>query len=214
MRQIVLSLICCFRLSAAFDARQILSRSGAIETIADFPLRRGDIYDLSADVSKPAPLVYSRIGNDIEQISFFGASAARIARALLPLLDSPDPEMRRLAERAVPIVRETNFPAVNAIAGDRGAEAATLLSKVTSADVAAIVKPAQSPVRQSGVERSPAPQKRLDQTFFKTYIDPILRKKGKDGYACANCHATHTLFNATRSTVMNVVDTADPENSL
>jgi hypothetical protein len=29
-----------------------------------------------------------------------------------------------------------------------------------------------------------------------------------------NCHATHTLFNATWSTVLNVVDTSNPENSL
>ena len=63
--------------------------------------------------------------------------------------------------------------------------------------------------------RSEAPrQKKLDETFFRVYVDPILNKKGKDGYACANCHVTHTLFNATWSTVMNVVDTASPESSL
>ena len=57
-------------------------------------------------------------------------------------------------------------------------------------------------------------QRQLDEAFFKAYVEPILHKKGKDGYACANCHVTHTLFNATWSTVMNVVDTTDPENSL
>ena len=35
-----------------------------------------------------------------------------------------------------------------------------------------------------------------------------------DGYACANCHANHTLFDASWSTVKNVVDRRDPENSL
>jgi len=39
-------------------------------------------------------------------------------------------------------------------------------------------------------------------------------KRGKDGYACVNCHATHTLFDGTWSTARNVVDTANPENSL
>jgi hypothetical protein len=41
-----------------------------------------------------------------------------------------------------------------------------------------------------------------------------LHKKGPDGYACADCHATHTLFNATWSTVKNVVNVTDPKNSL
>ena len=53
------------------------------------------------------------------------------------------------------------------------------------------------------------PQKKLDEAYFRAYVDPILHKKGKDGYACANCHVTHTLFNATWSTVMNVVDTCE-----
>ena len=44
------------------------------------PLRRGDVYDLGADLSKNGPLVYSRIGNDIEQIAFFGPSADQLAK--------------------------------------------------------------------------------------------------------------------------------------
>jgi hypothetical protein len=54
----------------------------------------------------------------------------------------------------------------------------------------------------------------LDEAYFRAKIEPILEKKGEDGYACVNCHATHTLFNATWSTVLNVVDTSNPENSL
>ena len=34
-------------------------------------------------------------------------------------------------------------------------------------------------------------------------------KRGRDGYACVHCHATHTLFNATYSTALNVVDQAE-----
>ena len=55
---------------------------------------------------------------------------------------------------------------------------------------------------------------KLDETFFRAYVEPILQKRGKDGYACVHCHATHTLFDGTWSTVKNVVDTANPENSL
>ena len=40
--------------------------------LVNLPLRRGDIYDLEADLSKDGPPVYNRIGNDIEQIAFFG----------------------------------------------------------------------------------------------------------------------------------------------
>jgi hypothetical protein len=54
----------------------------------------------------------------------------------------------------------------------------------------------------------------LDEAFFRANIEPILQKKGADGYACVNCHNTHTLFNATWTTVKNVIDRKDPENSL
>src|SRR5262249_28888141 len=179
------------------------------------------IYDLNADLSKPMPLVYSRIGNDIEQIAFFGWSAERISRALLPLLDSSDPEMRRLAERASPIVRETNFAAVNSIASAPGPDTQPVLKPLAArpytADVLAVMHPpsASPESARQGVSSSVnSKQKQLDEVFFRGYVEPILRKKGKDGYACANCHGTHTLFNATWSTVMNVVDTRNPENSL
>ena len=190
-----------------------------LDAIANLPLRRGDIYDLSADLSQPGPVVYSRIGNDIEQIAFFGASAEDISHALLLLLDSPDPELRRLAERASPIVRETNYAMVEKIAGDRGPDTALLMKKISAMPDATDVMAAMLPPSPAGPapvtqNKSAAAQKRLDQPFFKAYVEPILHKKGKDGYACANCHATHTLFNATWSTVMNVVDTNDPENSL
>ncbi len=189
--------------------------------LSDPELRRGDVYDLSADLSKPAPLAYSRIGNDIEQIAFFGPSADRLAKALLPLLDSPDAELRTLAERASPIVRQTNFALVNKLAGDRGTTVDLLTKKLQSIPAStevlnAMKPPATGPARPATTSaRTDAPrQKKLDEAFFKAYVDPILNKKGKDGYACANCHNTHTLFNATWSTVMNVVDTNAPETSL
>ncbi len=198
-----------------------MRKKNVLAALGDLPLRRGDIYDLSADLSKPGPVVYSRIGNDIEQIAFFGQSAERISRALLPLIDSSDPELRRLAERASTIVRETNYFTVDKIAGDRGADTHLLEKKLSGLPeatevYAAMQPPKGAPISPATLVRTEArgKQRELDQAYFKADVEPILHKKGKDGYACVNCHVTHTLFNATWSTVMNVVDTADPENSL
>jgi hypothetical protein len=101
-----------------------------LASLAGFPLRRADIYDLDADMGKAAPPVYNRIGNDIEQIAFFGESGARIARALAPLLDEPDAEMRGLAAEAALLVRDVRFGDVNRIAGPSSPEANGLFAKM------------------------------------------------------------------------------------
>jgi hypothetical protein len=195
-----------------------LQRKELLAALTELPLRRGDIYDLEADLSKKAPPVYNRIGNDIEQIEFFGESADRMARALMPLLDSKDPEMRRLAEQAAILVRDVKFPGVNAIAGPAGEETKALTAKVEAmpeaAEVAHVLKPPPRVMNAASKAGGPRVSVKLDEAFFRGYVEPILMKRGKDGYACVHCHASHTLFNATWSTVMNVVDTSDPENSL
>jgi Squalene-hopene cyclase C-terminal domain len=188
-----------------------------LTALTELPLRRGDIYDLEADLGKKSPPVYNRIGNDIEQIAFFGESADRLAKALLPLLDSKDPEMRSLAEEAAILVRDVKFPDVNRIAGPTGDPTHAFTAKVEAMpeaiEVAHVLKP-PPPVARARVNGAPQARVRLDEAFFRGYVEPILMKRGKDGYACVHCHASHTLFNATYGTVMNVVDTADPENSL
>jgi hypothetical protein len=199
-----------------------LQKKRLLLALSEFPQRRADIYDLDSDLSQPSPLVYSRIGNDIEQIAFFGPSAERVSKALLPLLDSSDPEMRRLAERASLIVRETSFAAVNRVAGDRGESTLAIAKKVDNTpDAAEVAKAFHLPATtkaKAAIIVATAPTQReyrkLDEAYFHALVEPILHKKGKDGYACADCHATHTLFNATWSTVMNVVDMDHPENSL
>jgi hypothetical protein len=191
-------------------------KKALLEALTELPLRRGDIYDLDADLGKIAPPVYNRIGNDIEQIAFFGDSADRLSRALLPLLDSKDPEMRRLAEQAAILVRDVKFPDVNRIAGPSGEQTKALTAKVEAMpeaiEVARVLKPPPPMARAkaTGIQA----RVKLDEAFFRGYVEPILTKRGKDGYACVHCHASHTLFNATYGTVMNVVDTSDPENSL
>jgi hypothetical protein len=188
-----------------------------LRALTELPLRRGDIYDLEADLGKKSPPVYNRIGNDIEQIAFFGDSADKMARVLLPLRDSSDAEMRGLAEEAAILVRDVKFPDVNRIAGASGEPTKTLTSKVEAmpeaVEVAHVLKP---PPRVMSAAKAGGPRVsvKLDEAFFRGYVEPILQKRGKDGYACVHCHASHTLFNATWSTAMNVVDTADPENSL
>jgi len=79
-----------------------------------------------------------------------------------------------------------------------------------------LVKPPRpaAPVTATRTSAGARPQVRLDEAYFRGYVEPILQKRGRDGYACVHCHASHTLFDGTWSTVRNVVDTANPENSL
>src|SRR5262249_14581634 len=76
-----------------------VQKTHLLAALVEAPLRRGDAYDFTGTV-KNTPLAYTRIGNDTEQIEFFGTSAALFARALTPLLDSSDVEIRALARRA------------------------------------------------------------------------------------------------------------------
>ncbi len=185
--------------------------------LTELPLRRADVYDVKADLAKIGPPAYNRIGNDIEQIVFFGNSAERFATALQPLLDSPDPEIRTLAARGVLLVRGTRFGDVNRLAGSTGPSVEHVVAKVEgmpeAAEVAHALKPPPVNVAVAG-STSPRKKVKLDEAFFRGYVQPILEKRGKDGYACVHCHATHTLFNGTYSTVMNVVDPSQPDKSL
>jgi hypothetical protein len=205
------------KFAAVLEQGSDMQKKALLASLTEEPLRRGDIYDLDADLGKEAPPNYNRIGNDIEQIAFFGESADRLARALLPLLDSNDAEMRRLAEDAAILVRDVKFPDVNRIAGPAGDETRALTAKVEAMpeaiEVAHVLKPPPVVRKAAASSGTRAPVK-LDEAFFRGYVEPILQKRGKDGYACVHCHASHTLFNATWSTAMNVVDTSDPENSL
>ncbi len=188
-----------------------------LAALAELPLRRGDAYDLAPAAGLKSPPVYSRIGNDIEQIAFFGSSAAVLSRALLPLLASPDAEMRLLARNASLIVRETSYAPVERAAGGRSESTLELAHQLDAdADAAETVRAFHLPPPRNAVPTAIAvvPTTPLDEAFFRANIEPILQKKGADGYACVNCHNTHTLFNATWSTVKNVIDRKDPENSL
>ena len=190
-----------------------------LESLTGFPMRRGDVYDFDADLGKAAPPIYNRIGNDTEQIEFFGQSGDLFARALRPLLDSSDAALRRLAGQAALLVRETRFPDVNRVAGPYGADVKSLIAKLRTmpdeAEVVSAMQPAPAAANRAGAAATARrPARRLDEAFFRGYVQPILERRGKDGYACVNCHATHTLFDATWSTVRNVVDTDNPEESL
>src|SRR6185437_5089682 len=153
--------------------------------LTELPLRRADVYNLEADLDTVAPPLYNRIGNDIEQIAFFGQSAGRFARSLRPLFDSTDPEMRRLASQAALLVRDTPFTAVNQIAGPMGPDVHLVMAKLQTipegAEVARALKPPPKPVKVVA-EVSPVhmkPVAKLDKAYFVDRIKPILWKKGK-----------------------------------
>lgn len=181
------------------------NRKRLLAALSQFDLRRADAYDVKADPRLPAPPVYSRIGNDIEQIVFFGESNTRIAKALLPLLDSKDAELRRLAMQAGLMTRDARFAGVSKLAGQP--------SEIRNAFV---VKEAPKQVTAS-TSRTPAAHPKLDrpdESYFRGYVQPILEKRGKDGYACVQCHASHAIFTGTFASALNVVNLENAEESL
>jgi hypothetical protein len=196
------------KFGVALEKGSDAQKKALLRALTEFPLRRADIYDPEADIAKPGPAVYNRIGNDIEQIAFFGPSADRVAAAIAPLLDSSDAEMKRLALQAALLVREARFGDVNRVAGPPGAPVKALLAKAEQ------MKPKEPATPATAATRREAPQRRLDDAFFRGYVEPILTKRGKDGYACVHCHASHTIFDGTLAGARRVVDTAVPENSL
>jgi hypothetical protein len=124
--------------------------------------------------------------------------------------------MRRLAVEATLLVRENRFADVNRVAGPMGPPVKALTAKLEKLPEAELLRPPKPTTAATAAGRPAAPraQIRLDESFFRGYVEPILQKRGKDGYACVHCHASHTLFDGTWGTVRNVVDTANPENSL
>ena len=207
------------KFAKVLESRPDAQRKMLLAGLTEFHLRRGDVYDPKADPARRVPPIYNRIGNDTEQIVFFGASNDSFARALLPLVESSDPELRRLATQAALLSREVKLPGVNAQAGSagQGRELLTQALLRNPAPVEVLTAFGHGPpaarvgraARTSGARYS-----RPDESYFRGYVQPILETRGKDGYACVHCHATHTIFNGTYSSVMNVVDLNDPENSL
>ena len=207
------------KFAVVLDRASDAEKKELLRFLTELPLRRADVYDLEADLSKPSPPVYNRIGNDVEQIVFFGASAERLAHSLAPLLDSKDPEMAHLAAQAVLLVRDSRFPDVNKIAGPMGAEVKLVRLKVEAmpgdAEVLKALNPPPPAGRGGSVPTvSKLPAANLDEAYFTANVRPILERKGKDGYACVECHATHTIFHGDYRTAIKVADLAHPEDSL
>ena len=207
------------KFAMVLDRASDAEKKELLRFLTELPLRRADVYDLEADLGKLSPPVYNRIGNDVEQIVFFGASAERLAHSLAPLLDSKDPEMAHLAAQAVLLVRDSRFPDVNKIAGPMGAEVKLVRLKVEAMPGEAEVLKALNPPPPAGrggsvptVSKLPAAN--LDEAYFTANVRPILERKGKDGYACVECHATHTIFHGDYRTAIKVADPAHPEDSL
>jgi hypothetical protein len=189
---------------------------------ASYELRRGDVYDVKADLSMVAPPVYNRIGNDVEQIVFFGDANDRFAKALAPLLQDPDRETQRLARDVSVLLRDVNFSEVSKLAGQPHGERDVIVKALLAEQPSSIPllkawgrAPAEPKTAASkATRRTGATNARPDDDYFRGYVEPILTTRGKDGYACVHCHASHTLFNATLSTAKNVIDLDNPEESL
>jgi len=207
------------KFASVFEKGSDLQKRRLLSALVEFPLRRADVYDPKADLSRTAPPVYNRIGNDIEQIAFFGVSAERIARALRPLLAHADGEISRLAHEALLMVRDPRFGEVEKIAGSTTplrAELQTVLAakQEQHPDVWRAFRPPQPPSVRTAPAAASRTRARPDEAYFRGYVQPILEKRGRDGVACVHCHATHTLFDGTFAGALRVVDLDEPENSL
>lgn len=176
--------------------------------IGEFELRRGDVYDPAADHSTKFQPIYNRIGNDVEQIVFFGAANDRMAKALAPYLASDDPETKRLALIVGDVLRDVNFGEVSRLAGNPTGERDPVLAAVKAS------RPVPQRSGGPGGTRARAGTARPDDDYFRGYVEPILTTRGKDGQACVHCHASHTIFNGTLTTAKNVINLDDPEASL
>src|SRR5260370_3355356 len=53
------------KFAAVLDGPSELQKKFLLRSLTEFPLRRGDVYNLESDLSQPASPVYNRIGNDI-----------------------------------------------------------------------------------------------------------------------------------------------------
>ena len=71
-----------------------------LEALGQFHLRHPDSYNANEKLVSKTQALYVRIGNDVEQSAFFGRSVENLGGALLPLLSSSDPAMRRAATLA------------------------------------------------------------------------------------------------------------------
>jgi hypothetical protein len=197
-----------------------------LTALTSYHLRRADVYDPAADPAGLAPPVYNRIGNDVEQIVFYGETNARFARALAPLVHSDEAEMKRLATRAVLMVRDQRFPGVVETAGAPGIDRDKLIAAVVGggkaeADVVKglLPRPAAgaakaAPPKPAQITTASNNTAKPDEHMFNLKVRPLFEAKGKDGYACVQCHATHTLFNGSYATALNVINTERPEESL
>ena len=199
------------------------NRKRFLAAVTEYPLRRADTYDLKADPHSVGPAIYNRIGNDIEQTVFFGESNTKFAAALAPLVESADPELRRLAMQAALMTRDAKFGTVSKVSGPAG-PARDALVAAAKKDPANEVNlevlkgfNAAPPRPRMAVEASARGRtaERPDESYFRGYVQPILEKRGKDGYACVQCHASHAIFDGNSvGSALKVVNLDSPEESL
>ena len=213
------------KFSAVLERGSPAAAKVLLAALTEFELRRADVYDLKADMNSTFQPTYNRIGNDVEQIVFFGASNDRFAKALKPYLDSPAMETKRLAHNAAILLRDAPFSEVVKQAGKPGDEREQIFSKMKERvpDTTAALRAAgRAPVeprrpgtagagRRAGGTSAAA---RPDDAYFRGYVEPILTTRGKDGYACVHCHASHAIFDGTLGSAQKVINLENPEESL
>ena len=191
-----------------------------LEALTELPLRRGDVYD-------PHPICAALRRRSTTGSATTSSRSTSSARAPIawparccPCSIPPTRKCERLARDAILMVRENHLRARSSAPPEDAARprSSSRTSWTPRLKTPKSRAPSTCRLRATPTPLPPRPRPPptapLDEAFFRANIEPILRKKGADGYACLNCHNTHTLFNATWSTVKNVIDRRDPENSL
>jgi HEAT repeat protein len=88
------------RIARALETGNELQREGLLRALTEFHLRHGGYTNAGR---------YTRIGNDIETAVFYSEGAGAMERALVPLLNSPDPSRRQQAILASYTLRDNTL---------------------------------------------------------------------------------------------------------
>ena len=153
---------------------------------------------------------------------FFGKANDRLAKALKPYLESHDPELTRVAENAAILLRDAPFSEVVKQAGKPGEDREQIFTKLNERmpESTPILRAAgRAPVEprrpsSAGRRAGGASSARPDDAYFRGYVEPILTTRGKDGYACVHCHASHAIFDGSVGSAQRVINLDEPEESL
>ena len=206
------------KFAAVLEKASSTAEEGLLRALTEFPLRRGDIYDPEADITKHRRRRCTTASATTSNRSRSLAKAARGSRGRSPRSwTNRMPRCEGLPPQAALLVRDVRFGDVNRIAGPSSPEANGLSAKMEgipeAIEALRILKP---PPPSAAAATGPAARatRRLDEAFFRGYVEPIL-DQARPRRVCLR--ALPCDAHAVQRDVLDGVERggpADPENSL